>query len=64
MVDIIQEAEKQHLGGKKQSSKKKDQAGDWKAGEDVDKLCSIFTNFLTSPANFAKFQSDHSSSVP
>jgi polynucleotide 5'-kinase involved in rRNA processing len=51
IVDIVNEAERKHIGRKQQRRKFND-AGEWKPGEDVEKLCSIFTNFLTSPENF------------
>ena len=52
-MEIVTEAERKHLGRKQKMIKsKKYEAGEWKAGEDVDKLCGVFTNFLASPANF------------
>lgn len=63
IMDIIQEAERQHLGRKQRQKQKKNEAGEWKAGEDVDKLAAIFTNFLTSPANFQKYYSESGGSV-
>ena len=41
-------------GGKKESKKekkKREEEDDWKGSEDVEKLCMIFTNYLTSAAN-------------
>jgi len=41
-------------GGKKESKKekkKREEDDDWKGSEDVEKLCMIFTNYLTSAAN-------------
>jgi hypothetical protein len=53
--EIIKNAERKHLGRKQRKKSKKDEEGDWKVGEDVDKLCAVFTNFLTSPANFQHY---------
>jgi hypothetical protein len=33
----------------------KREMGEWRPGEDVVKLCAIFTNFLMSPENFAHY---------
>ena len=63
IMGIINEAERKHLGRKQKKGDKKYEAGEWKAGEDVDKLCAVFTNFLTSPANFQKFYSESNGSV-
>jgi len=47
---ILDATQKFDKGSKK--SKKKEE---WKGSEDVEKLCSVFTTYLTSPENFTNF---------
>ena len=37
IMEIIQEAERKQLGRKQKVKSKKNEVGEWKAGEDVDK---------------------------
>lgn len=62
MVDIVAEAERKHIGRQREQIIRKT-GGEWKPGEDVEKLCSMLTNFLTSPANFAKYTGSDTNSL-
>jgi len=47
-------------GGKKKRTKREEEE-QWKGSEDVEKLSSIFTAYLTSPSNFARLDPDQAS---
>lgn len=47
---IMEVTQKFDRGGKKKKKKKQEEE-EWQGSEDVEKLCAIFTNYLTSPAN-------------
>ena len=51
---ILEATMKFDRGGKKESKKerkKREEEEEWKGSEDVEKLCNIFTTYLTSAAN-------------
>ena len=50
--DRIMDATQKFDKGAKRNRAKKEE---WKGAEDVEKLCSVFTNYLTSPQNFVNF---------
>ena len=46
--------------GRKKRRRSKEDDDAWKGAEDVEKLCTIFTTYLTSPSNFIKVEGEES----
>ena len=53
-MDLTQIHDKSNVEAGKKKKKRKGDDDQWKGSEDVEKLCGIFTTYLTSPSNFAK----------